>query len=395
MKTETSESEAGMVRTESHLFIVLGATGDLMHRKLLPALFYAFTTHSLGEDSVILGVGVETDIDDASFRERAVESLIADDAAESAEARAWCERYLQYQPIGQGTAADYQALGARIVSLEESLNLPGNRVFYLALPPVVFEPAIRGLGEAGLNRSRGWTRLVIEKPFGRDLDSARHLNQVLHKWFEEPQIYRIDHYLGKETVQNLLVFRFANALFESLWNRDRIERVEITVAESLGVEHRAAYYDKAGAVRDMIQNHLTQLLTIVAMELPAAFESDAIRQEKAKALRAVQPIGPEDAVFGQYARGSVAGAEVPGYCEEPGVAQNSQTETFAALRLHIDNWRWHGVPFYLRHRKADGATSQSDSRHFPHAAAFHLQAACRGEYPPEQPDYHDSARRRL
>ncbi|MGA2434876.1 MAG: glucose-6-phosphate dehydrogenase [Bryobacteraceae bacterium] len=348
MALETNESESGTVKTESNLFVVLGATGDLVHRKLLPALFQVFTAHSVGEESLILGVGVETDIDDARFREMAAQSLVAGDDAEPSEARAWCERYLRYQPIGQGTTADYQALAARISALEESAKLTGNRVLYLALPPAVFEPAIRGLGEAGLNRSRGWTRLVIEKPFGRDLDSARQLNRTLHEWFEERQIYRIDHYLGKETVKNLLAFRFANALFESSWNRDRIERVEILVAESLGVEHRAVYYEKAGAVRDMMQNHLTQLLTIVAMELPAAFDADAIRYEKAKLLRAVQPIDCGDVVFGQYVRGSVDGSEAPGYREEPGVNPDSQAETFAALRLRIDNWRWFGVPFYLR-----------------------------------------------
>ncbi len=337
------------METESHIFVVLGGTGDLMRRKLLPALFHVFTEHSTGERSVILAAGIETNLNDESYRTLAADVLMKDGAADAAAVEAWCGRYLHYQPIGRGEASDYQALAARIAALEQaSGGLPGNRVFYLALPPAVFQPAIKGLGGAGLNRSPGWARLVIEKPFGRDLASACELNRTLHAWFDESQIYRIDHYLGKETVQNLLVFRFANALFESLWNRDRIQRVEILVAESLGVEHRAAYYEKAGAVRDMIQNHLTQLLTITAMELPASFDSEAIRYEKAKVLEAVQPIRPEDVVFGQYSRGTIGGEEAPGYREEPGVAPDSQAETFAALRLRIENWRWYGVPFYLR-----------------------------------------------
>ncbi|MGB6231869.1 MAG: glucose-6-phosphate dehydrogenase, partial [Candidatus Acidiferrales bacterium] len=194
----------------------------------------------------------------------------------------------------------------------------------------------------------GWVRLVIEKPFGRDLASAQALNKVVHENFEEKQVYRIDHYLGKETVQNLLVFRFANSLFEPQWNRDRIESVEITVAESLGVEHRAGYYEGAGALRDMIQNHLTQLATLTAMEVPEAFRADAIRREKVKVLHSVLPIRLEDVVLGQYAAGEIDGEDVAAYRDEPGVAKDSQTETFVALRLEIENWRWHGVPFFLR-----------------------------------------------
>jgi glucose-6-phosphate 1-dehydrogenase len=211
-------------------------------------------------------------------------------------------------------------------------------VFYLALPPNAFAPTIKGLGEAGLNEGSGWTRLVVEKPFGRDLDSARELNALTHRWFDESQVYRIDHYLGKETVQNLLVFRFANTIFESVWNRDRIANVQITVAESLGVEQRADYYDKVGALRDMVQNHVTQLVALIAMEAPIAFDAEQVRQEKVKLLRAVRPLGPGDVVFGQYG----------GYRAEPGVAAETRTETYVALRLAIDSWRWQGVPFYVR-----------------------------------------------
>ena len=198
------------------------------------------------------------------------------------------------------------------------------------------------------DKTKGWKRLVIEKPFGKNLASAQELNGVLHQHFEESQVYRIDHYLGKETVQNLLVFRFANPVFESLWNRDRVESVEITVCESLGVEKRAGYYDKSGALRDMVQNHLTQLLTLTAMEVPAAFEADAIRDEKVKVLKSIAPLDPEYVIMGQYEEGHVEDEKVVGYLEEEGVPADSQTETFVALRVMIDSWRWQGVPFYLR-----------------------------------------------
>ena len=189
---------------------------------------------------------------------------------------------------------------------------------------------------------------MIEKPFGRNLESARELNRLVHRWYDESQVYRIDHYLGKETVQNLLIFRFANSIFESLWNRDHVESVQITVAEELGVERRAAYYDKAGAVRDIVQNHATQLVSLVAMDVPSHFAADAIRREKVKALEQVRPIAPEDVVFAQYARGTLDGEDVPGYRDEPGVPRDSRTETFAAIRLDVDSWRWQGVPFYVR-----------------------------------------------
>lgn len=249
--------------------------------------------------------------------------------------------------IGLGEAEDYQALAARIAKLEQAHHLPGNRVFYLALPPAAFPSTIVGLGEAGLHRSPGWSRLVIEKPFGRDLTSAQDLNRLLHRYFDESQIYRIDHYLGKETVQNLLVFRFANALFESVWNRDRVKHIRIMVAEELGVEGRAGYYDQTGAIRDMVQNHLMQLLTLAAMEVPEAFDGEAIRREKIKVLRQIEPLDREHVVFGQYIGGRIDGQEVPGYRDEPGVAPGSTTETFVALRLEVTNWRWQGVPFYL------------------------------------------------
>jgi glucose-6-phosphate 1-dehydrogenase len=222
------------------------------------------------------------------------------------------------------------------------------------------------LGKAGLNRSIGWTRLVIEKPFGRDLASAHRLNETVHEYFKERQVYRIDHYLGKETVQNLLAFRFGNALFESVWNRDHIKSVQITVAEELGIEGRAGYYEKAGALRDMVQNHLTQLLTLTAMEAPAAFEANAIRFEKIKVLRSILPISDKHVVFGQYAAGKGEDAALAGYRQEPNVAPRSQTETFVALRLDIENWRWEGVPFYLRTGKRMARRVTEIAIHFRH-----------------------------
>lgn len=333
---------------DPHLFVIMGATGDLVGRKLLPSLNSLIAGNAVGPKSVILGVGIETNLDDASFRASCSKDLEDEGIPREQIADTTSSERLFYQTIAQGTDEDYRKLAERIAALEEQRGLPGNHVFYLALPPKVFPLAIAGLGRAGLNKSRGWTRLVIEKPFGRDLKSAQDLNRVVHANFEEEQVYRIDHYLGKETVQNLLVFRFANSLFEPQWNRDRIESVEITVAESLGVEHRAGYYETAGALRDMVQNHLTQVATLAAMEVPEAFHAESIRREKVKVLHSVLPIRLEDVVLGQYTAGTIEGKPVPAYREEPGVAKDSQTETFVAMRLEIENWRWHGVPFFLR-----------------------------------------------
>ncbi len=332
-----------------HLFVVFGATGDLARRKLLPAVYRLTREGFLDGAQRVLGVARSTDTDDASFRALAREALL-DAGVPADELARWCDECLYYQPL-PGAPEDHAALARRIEALEREHGLPGNRVFYLAVPPKAFPATIDGLGEAGLNASPGWTRIVVEKPFGEDLATARELNDRMHRWFDEEQIYRIDHYLGKETVQNLLVFRFANMIFESLWNRDRIDNVQITFAEQLGVEGRAGYYDGVGALRDMIQNHLTQVLTLVAMEVPVAYEASAVRHEKIKVLRAIRPIRRSDVVFGQYTRGRVQDQEVVGYLEEPGVPAGSRTETSVALRLEIDSWRWKGIPFYLRSGK--------------------------------------------
>ena len=331
---------------QPHLFVIFGATGDLTKRKLIPALYHLTQDEDVARRCVVLGTA-RSDWTDERFREEARAALREQGYAEEAVAE-WCTRNLHYQCLG-ATGDDYGGLRDRIEQIERHRDLPGNRAFYLSLPPSIYGPAIEGLGAVGLNKSPGWTRVVVEKPFGHDLDSARTLNEQVHRHFEEDQVYRIDHYLGKETVQNLMAFRFGNALFESMWNREHIDRIEITVAEPLGVGGRAGYYDQSGHVRDMVQNHLTQLLSLVAMEPPASMDANAIRDEKVKVLNAVQQPDPRaDVVLGQYEAGTIEGEPVPGYRDEPDVPEASDTETFAAMRLNVANWRWQGVPFFLR-----------------------------------------------
>ncbi|MDI3462519.1 MAG: Glucose-6-phosphate 1-dehydrogenase [Nitrospira sp.] len=333
---------------EPHLFIILGATGDLTRRKLLPALFHLRTYGELEkQNTLIVGAALPAMSADA-FRLWAYEGLCNSGARHAPDLRQWCEHHLYYQTLQEGTLADYEALATCITRMEVARNLPQNRIFYLALPPTIVPETLELLDQTGLLKSHGWVRVVFEKPFGHDFHSARALNTLLHRFLDESQIYRIDHYLGKETVQNLLAFRFANPIFESLWNRDTVESVEITVAEDLGVEHRGAYYQGAGALRDMVQNHLTQLLTVVGMEVPTSFEASEIRAEKLKVLRSISSILPQDVIFGQYTAWDVAGQRIAGYLEEPGVSPDSTTETYVALKLEIHNWRWRGVPFFLR-----------------------------------------------
>ncbi|MBC8144253.1 MAG: glucose-6-phosphate dehydrogenase [bacterium] len=333
-----------MHHAKPYIFIIVGATGDLAKRKLLPAYYRLTTEGNLGRGRV-LGVARQ-ELNDEQYREQMREALL--NAGIGDDVKAWCASELAYQPLTSSTPVAYEALKARIEEIELEADLPANRVFYLAIPPDAFDDTINGLGEAGLNKSDGWTRLVIEKPFGYDLESAKQLNAIVHKYFDESQIYRIDHYLGKETVQNLLAFRFANPIFEHSWNRDRVERVEIIVSEKLGVEGRAGYYEGAGALRDMIQNHLTQLMTLVAMEVPARFDADSIRNEKIKVLHSVEPIETHDVIYGQYTEGTIDDEHVIGYRQEDGVRSNSATETFAAVKLSLASWRWQGVPFILR-----------------------------------------------
>jgi glucose-6-phosphate 1-dehydrogenase len=333
---------------EPHLFIILGATGDLTRRKLLPALFHLRTYGELEKQNTLIVGAALPDMGEEAFRLWAYEGLCRSGARDATDLRQWCQDHLHYQTLRQGGLEDYQALAKAIARLEMARNLPQNRIFYLALPPTIVPATLELLDQAGLLKSHGWVRVVFEKPFGHDFHSARTLNTLLHRYLDEAQIYRIDHYLGKETVQNLLAFRFANPIFESLWNRDTVECVEITVAEDLGVEHRGAYYQDAGALRDMVQNHLTQLLTVVGMEVPTSFEASEIQAEKLKVLRSIATIRAQDAIFGQYTAWEIAGQRIPGYLEERGVSPDSSTETYVALKLEIHNWRWRGVPFYLR-----------------------------------------------
>lgn len=324
-------------------FVIFGGTGDLATRKLLPALFELYREGVL-RDIRILAVARGDSMDDDSFRQMAVKAI--DDAGESAASSDWLER-LHYQPIGEAGPPDFEAVAQKIRDIET--DAPEHiRVYYLALPPTAFASTVTGLAATGILRRGDSSRVVIEKPFGRDFPSAQQLNALLHEHLVESQIYRIDHYLGKETVQNLLVFRFANTFVESLWNRAHVSSVQITVAETLGIGDRAGYYDTAGVVRDMMQNHLTQLVSLVAMEPPVTFDADGIRTEKIKAVRSIRGLTPDAVVTGQYAGGEVNGERVIGYLEEKGVQANSRTPTFAAAKLTVDTWRWTGVPFFLR-----------------------------------------------
>lgn len=335
-------------QVEPHVFVIIGATGDLTGRKLLPALYHLRDQGTLETRNTLIVGAALPEMGEEGFRQWAFEGLNQGGSRNETELRVWCEECLHYQSLHEGRPQDYEALAGYIRRLEHMHSMPENRVFYLALPPATVLDAMERLDEAGLLKSHGWVRVVFEKPFGRDFPSARRLNTTLHRYIEESQIYRIDHYLGKETVQNLLAFRFANPIFESLWNRDTIENVQITVAEDLGVEHRGAYYQQAGALRDMVQNHLTQLMTVVAMEVPVSFNAAALQSERLKVLHSIAPITPQDIVFGQYTSWQVADQTIHGYCEEQGVPKDSTTETYVAVKTEIHNWRWKGVPFYLR-----------------------------------------------
>lgn len=347
------------------VFVIFGGTGDLSRRKLLPALGRLAVAGSIGPKNHVLALSRKRDHDDATFRLLAHECMRAAGMS-GAEADVLVKERLHFHAVGEA-AEEFHSLRERIEGIEAMHGLPANRAYYLSLPPKAFGPTLEGLGAAQLTRSAGWTRLVIEKPFGHDLTSAKDLHRTTHRHFDETQVYRIDHYLGKDTVQNLLVLRFANTIFESLWDRHRVDAIQIHVAESLGLGTRAGYYDHVGAMRDMIQNHLTQLFTLVAMEPPSSFDADAIRYEKIKVLRSLAPIDRGAFVRGQYAAGSIGGERVRGYLEEDGVAAGSQTETFAAITLKIDNWRWHGVPFHLRTGKRLGARTSTIAVRFKDA----------------------------
>ena len=345
--------------TSPALMVIFGASGDLANRKLLPAIYRLSQQRLLPPNFVILGYA-RSPLSDDEMRQRARTSMLANPEVEfqSADWDAFAAR-LFYISGEYDAAEGFERLRDRIFGLEEQWNIGGNRLFYLSTPPAVYEPIITCLGTAGLVEPAGphsWTRVVIEKPFGSDLRSAHKLNDHVLSVFNEEQVYRIDHYLGKETVQNVLVFRFANGIFEPIWNRNYVDNVQITVAESIGVEGRGGYYEKSGALRDMMQNHLLQLVSLTAMEPPIAFDAKAVRDQKVNLLQAIRPMQPEEVpryvVRAQYGAGTAATRPVPAYLDENGVAPDSTTETYVAWRLEIDNWRWQGVPFYLRTGKA-------------------------------------------
>jgi glucose-6-phosphate 1-dehydrogenase len=326
--------------------VIFGASGDLTHKKLMPALYALAVRRLLPQRFAIVGVA-RTEGDDDSFR-REMQSAVQRHARDPFKQDVWDElaAQLHYVSTDFADAGGEDKLHEELVRLDGELDLGGNRVFYLAVPPPVFPTIVEALGKR--RDERGWTRLIVEKPFGHDLESAKKLTATLLEYFREEEIFRIDHYLGKETVQNMLALRFANGIFEPIWNRQFIDHVQITVAESIGIEARAGYYEHAGAIRDIFQNHLLQLLALTAMEPPIDFRSDSVHTEKVKVLRALHTPGPRSVVRGQYGRGFVEGEEVLAYREEQGVAPDSMTETYVAAKLQVDNWRWAGTPFYVR-----------------------------------------------
>ncbi|CAH0536451.1 glucose-6-phosphate dehydrogenase [Vibrio marisflavi] len=341
-----------MVIPENSSIVIFGASGDLTYRKLIPALYHLYASNQLPKSFAILGVS-RTEYSDQSYRDKLKQSLLEMEQTEP-EALDSFIQHLHYQAINTSDVQDYARLATRLDQLSDQYQFETrNTLFYLATPPSLYSVIPESLAAHGLNdESNGWKRLIVEKPFGYDLESAKELDESIHTHFQEHQIYRIDHYLGKETVQNLLVFRFSNAMFEPLWNRNYIEYIEITGAEHLGVEERGGYYDGSGAVRDMFQNHLLQVLAMVGMEPPAQINADSMRDEVAKVLQCLKPLDEHDLrnnlVLGQYTGSDVRGEFLQGYREEPGVAEDSRTETYVGLKAYINNWRWNGVPFYVR-----------------------------------------------
>ena len=338
---------------DSCVLVIFGASGDLTNRKLIPGLYNLACEGCMNPEFEVLGIG-RTPMSSAEFRKKTGEAAAKSKDTRDFSGSGWTdfETRLNYMVGDINDPKFYPRLRVRLEEMEKNGSSP-NHLFYVSTPASVAGPIIEGLGAVGLNRrDHGWTRIVLEKPFGRDSESAVALNDVVRGVFDEKSVYRIDHYLGKETVQNILVFRFSNSLFEPVWNRNYIDYVEITAAETVGVENRAAFYEETGALRDMVANHLLQLLALTAMEPPVAFDADSVREQKVQVFRSIRPMSVEDVarftVRGQYGSGVIDGKQVPGYRQEPGVNPHSITETYAAVRFQIENWRWAGVPFYIR-----------------------------------------------
>jgi glucose-6-phosphate 1-dehydrogenase len=342
------------------VLVIFGASGDLTHRKLIPALYNLMCDALLPSDFAMIGFARKAYTNE-SYRAAMRAAVEEHSRSKPIDEATWArfEKILHYQQGDYSTNADYEKLCARLDAIDAAHKTQGNRLFYIATPPEVYTAITEQLGNTGCLAPKGdsrWSRCIIEKPFGADLATARALNEHVHKFFSEDQIYRIDHYLGKETVQNILVFRFANGIFEPIWNRNYIDHVQITVAESIGIGNRGSYYEKSGVIRDIFQNHGLQLLALTAMEPPAEFDADAVRNEKVKVLKAlrVDTANGDGTARGQYGPGKVEGQVVPGYLQEEGVNSDSSTETYLAMKFFVDNWRWAGVPFYMRSGKRMG-----------------------------------------
>jgi len=346
-------SAPALPKAEPCILVIFGATGDLTRRKLVPALYDLACVGCMSPHFDIVGIGRKP-FSDEQFRDELKEAASHSKDARNFSADGWNDfaRRITYSRADSDDPDSYAKLRGHIAEMQ-ARGASHNVLFYLATPSSVFAETIQGLGNAKLNQNEhGWTRIIIEKPFGSDLKSAEELNRVVTSVFPEESVYRIDHYLGKETVQNILVFRFGNALFEPIWNRNYIDYVEITGAETLGVEQRASFYEETGALRDMVANHMLQLLSLTAMEPPLAFDATSVRSKKVEVLSAIRPMKMEEiaerSVRGQYGPGQIEGKPVPGYRQEPGIAANSRTETYAAVQFQIENWRWAGVPFFVR-----------------------------------------------
>ena len=344
-----------MKKPENHILVIFGASGDLTYRKLIPAVYDLHKTNLLPDKFAVLGAS-RTKLSDDKFREKMKDGIKKYSNYKDDDGKIIDEflKHLSYISVDTEKHEDFKKLKENLEKLDKKLDTGGNVIYYLSTPPSLYGIIPTLLGKVGLNNSSNgnWKKLIVEKPFGYDLESAIELNKKLSKYFKEEQIFRIDHYLGKESVQNVLVTRFSNGIFEPLWNRNYVHHVEITSVENIGIENRGGYYESSGALRDMVQNHLLQLTGLISMEPPSSFDSNSIRNEIVKVFHSLRPIKEKDvatrAIRGQYSSATIKGEKVPGYREEKGVEPKSRTETFVALKFYIDNWRWGGVPFYIR-----------------------------------------------